>query len=234
MGARCVHLMRAWLTERIRSASVLDSVLFRVGLLAVLRSKQLKGKTIGVMVTASHNPEQVRISAPHPTARADGTTGKDNGVKLVDPKGEMLQASWELHATALANAGGPEGLLTALVGLCQLEGIDLSVPASVVYGHDTRPSCPALVASLEDGMRSLPAAQLVPAGLKTTPQLHYLVRCLNDQGASDPYGVATEEGYYDKLSAAFASLNVRHWLRISAGAPLIICIRRKGRARKAL
>jgi len=38
----------------------LDSVLFRVGILAGLRSKRLDGKTIGVMVTASHNPEEVR------------------------------------------------------------------------------------------------------------------------------------------------------------------------------
>ena len=44
-------------------ASVLDSVLFRVGILAGLRSKKLDGKTIGVMVTASHNPEAVRNSS---------------------------------------------------------------------------------------------------------------------------------------------------------------------------
>ena len=38
------------------------------------------------MITASHNPEC------------------DNGVKLVDPAGEMLEFSWESLATALANA----------------------------------------------------------------------------------------------------------------------------------
>lgn len=37
----------------------LDSVMFRVGVLAALRSKKLEGKTVGVMITASHNPEQV-------------------------------------------------------------------------------------------------------------------------------------------------------------------------------
>ena len=37
------------------------------------------------MITASHNDEP------------------DNGVKLVDPHGEMLEASWEVIATKLAN-----------------------------------------------------------------------------------------------------------------------------------
>ena len=42
--------------------NTLHSVLFRVGVLAALRSKKLDGRTIGVMVTASHNPEPVCIS----------------------------------------------------------------------------------------------------------------------------------------------------------------------------
>lgn len=38
------------------NAKHLDHVMFRMGLFAVLRSKNTKA-TIGVMVTASHNPE---------------------------------------------------------------------------------------------------------------------------------------------------------------------------------
>ena len=38
------------------------------------------------MLTASHNPVE------------------DNGVKVVEPSGEMMVASWEPRATAIANA----------------------------------------------------------------------------------------------------------------------------------
>lgn len=37
------------------------------------------------MVTASHNPEQ------------------DNGVKLIDPRGEMLESTWEHYANKLSS-----------------------------------------------------------------------------------------------------------------------------------
>jgi hypothetical protein len=41
-------------------AELLDSVIFRTGIVAALRSKKLDGKVIGVMITASHNPAAVR------------------------------------------------------------------------------------------------------------------------------------------------------------------------------
>jgi phosphoacetylglucosamine mutase len=40
---------------------------------------------IGAMITASHNPEH------------------DNGVKLIDPHGEMLDQSWEIYANNLSS-----------------------------------------------------------------------------------------------------------------------------------
>lgn len=50
------------------NADLLDNVMCRVGLLAVLRSKSHRGKFIGIMITASHNAEE------------------DNGVKLCERK----------------------------------------------------------------------------------------------------------------------------------------------------
>uniref|UniRef100_A0A668AS06 Phosphoacetylglucosamine mutase n=1 Tax=Myripristis murdjan TaxID=586833 RepID=A0A668AS06_9TELE len=142
------------------NAKNLDHVMFRMGLLATLRSKNTKA-TIGVMVTASHNPEE------------------DNGVKLIDPMGEMVAMVWEGYATQLANAE-QDDLLPALKDIIKREAINMTQEALL---------CSPPVLS--------------DYGLVTTPQLHYMVCCQNTQGQ---YGEATVEGYYRKLSQAFIRL----------------------------
>ena len=59
--------------------------------------------------------------------------------------------------------------------------------------------------SLADGLNAF-EAEATDYELKTTPQLHYLVRCLNTQGTNDPYGIPTEVGYYEKMATAFKQL----------------------------
>ncbi|XP_033106770.1 phosphoacetylglucosamine mutase-like [Anneissia japonica] len=165
-------------------ADLLDSVMFRCGVLAVLRSKKTKS-AIGVMITASHNPQC------------------DNGVKIVEPMGEMLIQDWEAYATKLANASneGFQDVVDEIVNACN---IDMSVSARVIVARDTRPSSPKLASAVVDAIRSL-NADYTDYGILTTPQLHYLVRCVNTNGE---YGQATEEGYYKKLSKAFAQLKL--------------------------
>ena len=72
-----------------------------------------------------------------------------------------------------------------------------------------RPSCAALVKCLERGLEAS-GAKTINFGLKTTPMLHYLVRCINTAGTSDAYGEPTEEGYYKKLTDAFKTAVVSY------------------------
>lgn len=186
--------------------SQLDSVLFRVGVLAGLRSKKQDGKTIGVMVTASHNPEVVSLTTRTCTKLSDCIV-QDNGVKLVDPRGEMLETSWEVHATNLANAPSTDAFVEGLLAFLDAAKIDVSKPARVVYARDTRPSGTALVTALEDGLKAI-GAETTNAGITTTPVLHYLVKAINTKGTPDAYGEPSEEGYYTKISSAFKKLVV--------------------------
>ncbi|KAJ1676418.1 hypothetical protein EV182_008228, partial [Spiromyces aspiralis] len=144
---------------------LLESTVFRVGLLASLRSKKKEGAYIGVMITASHNKEE------------------DNGVKIVDPLGEMLDQSWESYCTRLVNVDTHEEVVELVDFIASKEGIDVSVPSRVVYARDTRPSGPMLRVALEAGLDAMNAEKR-DYGIVTTPQLHYFVRCLNTADTS--------------------------------------------------
>lgn len=166
-------------------ANLLDSVMFRVGLIASLRSRKLGGQVIGVMITASHNPPQ------------------DNGVKLVDPMGDMLEQSWESYATTLANAKTDDELLDKYLQLERDLKLKEGVKAHVIFGKDTRPSGPTLVKSLVDALDAT-NTEYTDYKTLTTPQLHYLTRCTNTVGTPQSYGEVSEQGYYEKLASAWA------------------------------
>lgn len=161
----------------------MEYVMYRMGLLATLRSRVRNGQTIGVMITASHNPEP------------------DNGVKLIDPKGEMLEKSWEELATDLANVSDAE-LQAEVEKIVRTHNIDLGSASSVFVGMDNRYHSPVLLKAVSDGVLAL-KGNVKSFGIVTTPMLHYMVVCANTNGA---YGTPTEEGYYQKLITAFRAL----------------------------
>jgi len=80
--------------------------------------------------------------------------------------------------------------------------IDLESPARVVVARDTRASGARLLGCVQDGLKAA-GAEVKDFGYFTTPQLHYVVRCLNTQGTKEEYGEPTEQGYYEKFGAAF-------------------------------
>ena len=75
-------------------------------------------------------------------------------------------------------------------------------PARVIFARDTRASGSTLVASLVDALGAA-GAEYTDYKLLTTPQLHYLVRCVNTKGTQYEYGEISEVGYYEKLARAY-------------------------------
>ena len=136
------------------------------------------------MITASHNQEA------------------DNGVKIIDPSGEMMDSTWESHATLIANATKEADLRLALESLIKHFVINLEVPGKVIVARDTRPSGLLLTEAAMRGVSSC-SGSATDLGIMTTPQLHFIVCCSNNPS----YGEPTLEGYYRKLSTAFVSCN---------------------------
>lgn len=171
------------------NATSIQHLFFKVGVISGLRSLQLSAN-VGVMVTASHNPIQ------------------DNGVKLVDPSGEMLEQSWEQLVENFCNIKSPEQLLNELDLLCKKHNVNLNQGEKairVLLGMDTRPSSEALAALVKRGINLWsPLVSCIDLGQLTTPVLHYLVARSNvpeiDPPQPDTYYKQLINGFYDIFS----------------------------------
>ncbi|WZZ90917.1 phosphoacetylglucosamine mutase [Brassica napus] len=164
-------------------ASLLESTVYRVGILSSLRSLNLKSSTVGLMITASHN----KVS--------------DNGVKVSDPSGGMLSQEWEPFADQIANASSPQELVSLIKDFVKKEEIAIEKGGGEVWlGRDTRPSGERLLRAAEIGVRSVLGSVAVDVGVLTTPQLHWMVRAKN-KGLK-----ATESDYFENLVTSFKCL----------------------------
>lgn len=88
-------------------AKLLESTVYRVGILSALRSLKLGSVTVGLMIIASHN----KVS--------------DNGIKVADPSGGMLSQEWEPLADQIANASSPRELVSLIREFVEKEEITI-------------------------------------------------------------------------------------------------------------
>ncbi|KAJ1607418.1 phosphoacetyl glucosamine mutase [Cryptosporidium canis] len=145
-----------------------EQVAMICSLIACLRSI-LERRWVGLMITASHNPIQ------------------DNGVKIVDITGSMLNKEFEQICFNVVNCGGGMSPINALskyfkekLGLSndELDKLELS-QARLIVGYDTRPSSNSILKSVERLTAEFGIQWFLNFGFTTTPQLHFMVALAN-------------------------------------------------------
>lgn len=134
--------------------SLLESTVFRCGILMAIKSLH-EGSSCGIMITASHNPVQ------------------DNGVKLINCNGEMIDEKWEHYADLLTKSNTSDELINN-INLISIENPPIVDTCPVIIGYDNRPSRYMLLNACKKGIISC-GAEVCDIGQVTTPELQFYV-----------------------------------------------------------
>lgn len=172
------------------TGSLLPAVGCRMAYVCALRSALCGGRAVGLMITASHNPSL------------------DNGVKIVDYDGSMLDRAWEPFVTSVANASSAEDLLRVIEDFTSKQplvvdshGVAMQRAAHgrVHVARDTRATGAEILAAFLSGMNAIGSAiTVVDHGCLTTPQLHTMVYLDSVEGVA---GVSSTDYYLRVVSS---------------------------------
>lgn len=163
--------------------TLLPPIMVRIAIFAAIRSSALHGEPVGLMITASHNPE------------------RDNGIKLSDSNGGMLPMKWEKMATRFANSSEMEDA-DAFVQEHKLMVVHI--------GRDTR-SHSLPLSQLAIRVAIAMGAKVIDHGCVTTPQLHYYVLRSNPHNMPNSLvcgssGSSFEIDYIQSIIGSYISL----------------------------
>lgn len=147
------------------NAQLLDTVVSRCGMLMTVLSAHRR-KTVGIMITASHNPEE------------------DNGVKLIDYTGEMIEGVWEEYADNIVNCEDEQVNFAALLALNKV-AVNNLVDSIVIIGIDTRTSGHHLKDLCASQIRHY-GGHVLDVGVVSTPELQFYVQQYNNYTAFRP------------------------------------------------
>ena len=191
---------------------LLPHIFIKMGILASLRSYSQQGKAVGLMCTASHNLED------------------DNGIKMADPDGGMLNSmAWEKYAVSLANAETVNEvalIIDEIIEQTNNHSKDKIARMRVHFGRDTRDHSPflinlAIVAAKSLNFEKNQHVDIVDHEIVTTPQLHFFVMHANASQLPNliPFHYGTT-GYFDIICHSYLALlntkqysnsSVRNW-----------------------
>ncbi len=166
----------------------LDFVGFCCGVLASIVSAHDASKdgcegVAGIMITASHNP------------------ARDNGLKVVDSKSEMIGEQWEALVVSMANSKNVEEFLQVLKPF--VDG------GNVLVARDTRPSGISILETVKEGVFAMSGA-VEDLGVTSTPVLHWITkeRAMSRQSGVQEYFKELASGYDSVVKGSKASLVV--------------------------
>lgn len=165
-------------------SSLLHSTLYRCGALMAVKVLN-SNKVCGIMITASHNKES------------------DNGVKLIDHNGEMINDKWEQYATIIAQSQTNKEAFELINKLNNIQNIHLNEGnQKLLIGYDTRPSSLELYEECKKGA-NIYNINVIDLGFVTTPELHFYVNLFN----KNPLQLSIKEFYIHNLLESFKGLN---------------------------